>query len=185
MVLSLDFNRQRFMSLVNLQDPGLTFHNPNDQNQTWRKKNRLILLKIYHFKKQTTWQCLPTVRLLPIFLRCLQDASLACDFAGLSASTQAFQHSAFHITSTHPHQVAVWGSGNGVGCIDEFGPGQYRDGWLASSQNCRFARRIWTPSNTWFLGPNRVDNPNGILIASAVFAGLTTVTDRQTTLHSL
>jgi len=32
-----------------------------------------------------------------------------------------------------------------------------------------------------FLGPTRVHNPNGISIGSAVFAGLTIVTDRQTT----
>jgi len=36
------------------------------------------------------------------------------------------------------------------------------------------------PSNTWFLGPIQVLNPNGISIDSEVFAGLTTVTDRQT-----
>ena len=36
------------------------------------------------------------------------------------------------------------------------------------------------PSNTWFLGPTRVLNPNGISNAWAVFAGLITVTDRQT-----
>ena len=33
------------------------------------------------------------------------------------------------------------------------------------------------PSNTWFFGPIRVVNPNGISIGSAVFAGLTSVTD--------
>jgi len=33
-----------------------------------------------------------------------------------------------------------------------------------------------------FLGPTRVLNPNDISIGSAVFAGLTSVTDRQTTL---
>jgi len=33
------------------------------------------------------------------------------------------------------------------------------------------------PSNTWFLGPTRVLNPNGISISAAVFAGLTSVTD--------
>jgi len=37
-----------------------------------------------------------------------------------------------------------------------------------------------TPSNTWFPGPTRVRNPNGISIGSAVFAGLTSVTDRPT-----
>ena len=45
---------------------------------------------------------------------------------------------------------------------------------------------VWTPSNTWFLEPTRVLNPNGISIGSAVLAGLTTVTDRpdrQTTLQ--
>jgi len=36
------------------------------------------------------------------------------------------------------------------------------------------------PCNTWFPGPTRVTNPNGISISSAVFAGLTSVTDRQT-----
>jgi len=36
------------------------------------------------------------------------------------------------------------------------------------------------PSNTWYLGPTQVLNPNGISIGSAVFAGLTNVTDRQT-----
>jgi len=39
---------------------------------------------------------------------------------------------------------------------------------------------MWTPSNTWFLGPTRVLNPNDISIASAIFAGLTSVTDRPT-----
>jgi len=36
------------------------------------------------------------------------------------------------------------------------------------------------PSNTWFLGPTQVRNPNGILIGSVAFAGLTIVTDRRT-----
>jgi len=35
---------------------------------------------------------------------------------------------------------------------------------------------------TWFIGPTRVLNPNGISIGPAIFAGLTSVTDRQTTL---
>jgi len=34
-------------------------------------------------------------------------------------------------------------------------------------------------SNTWFLGSTRVLDPNGILIVSAIFTGLTTVTDQQ------
>jgi len=38
------------------------------------------------------------------------------------------------------------------------------------------------PSNTWFSGPTRVLNPNGISIGAAVFAGLTSVTDRLTDL---
>jgi len=49
-------------------------------------------------------------------------------------------------------------------------------------QNCPFPWGIWTPSNTWFPGPTQVLNPNGIPIGSAVFAGLISVTDRQTTL---
>ena len=39
---------------------------------------------------------------------------------------------------------------------------------------------IFTQCNTCFLGPTRVHSPNGIEIRSAVFAGLTIVTDRQT-----
>jgi len=41
---------------------------------------------------------------------------------------------------------------------------------------------IWTLSNTLFLGPTRGPSPqpNGISIGSAVFAGLTSVTDWQT-----
>jgi len=35
-------------------------------------------------------------------------------------------------------------------------------------------------SNTWFHGPTRVVNPNGTSIGSAVFAGLTRVTDGPT-----
>ena len=37
-----------------------------------------------------------------------------------------------------------------------------------------------SPSNTCFLGPTRVHNPNSISIDLAIFAGLTIVTDRQT-----
>jgi len=36
------------------------------------------------------------------------------------------------------------------------------------------------PPNTWFLGPTRVHNPNGISIGSAVFARLKFVINRQT-----
>ena len=36
------------------------------------------------------------------------------------------------------------------------------------------------PSNTRFPGLTQVLNPNAISIGSAVFAGLTSVTDRQT-----
>jgi len=41
------------------------------------------------------------------------------------------------------------------------------------------------PSITWFLWPTHVLNPNGISIGSAVFAGLTTVTDRDRPRHSV
>jgi len=47
-------------------------------------------------------------------------------------------------------------------------------------QNCPSHGGIWTPSNTWFSGPTKVLNPNSISIGSAVFAGLTSVTDRLT-----
>jgi len=38
------------------------------------------------------------------------------------------------------------------------------------------------PSNRCFTGPTQVLNPNSSSIGAAVFAGLTSVTDRQTTL---
>jgi len=41
-------------------------------------------------------------------------------------------------------------------------------------------RQCAPQSNTWFPGPIRVHIANGILIGSAVFAGLTIVTDRLT-----
>ena len=44
---------------------------------------------------------------------------------------------------------------------------------------------MYTPPNTCFLGPTRVLKPNSIFIGSAVSAGLTTATDRQTTLLGL
>jgi len=55
----------------------------------------------------------------------------------------------------------------------------YSDPPLLPSK-CPFRWGIWTASNMWFLGPTRVLNPNGISISWAVFARLTTVTDRNT-----
>ena len=46
--------------------------------------------------------------------------------------------------------------------------------WIAHSHG-----RSAPPSNAWFLGLTRVLNPNSISIGSAVFAGLATVTYRQ------
>ena len=42
------------------------------------------------------------------------------------------------------------------------------------------SHRDLAPSNACFLGHIRVQNPNGFSIGSAVFAGLTSLTDRQT-----
>jgi len=47
-----------------------------------------------------------------------------------------------------------------------------------SPQNCPFPWGSGPPSNTWFPGPTRVLNPNGISIGWA--AGLTSVADRPT-----
>ena len=43
-------------------------------------------------------------------------------------------------------------------------------GHVLFPNNCPFARRIGTASNTRFLGPTRVHNLNGISIGSALFA---------------
>jgi len=40
-------------------------------------------------------------------------------------------------------------------------------------KNCTFSWGIWTPSNSWLIGPDRAHNPNGITIGSAVFAQVT------------
>jgi len=52
-------------------------------------------------------------------------------------------------------------------------------------QNCPFPWGIWTPTNTWFPGPTQIINPNCISIGSAIFAGLTSVTDRPTDHNTL
>jgi len=39
---------------------------------------------------------------------------------------------------------------------------------------------IWTPSDTWFLGSNRVHFPNGVSLCPAIFAGLTIMSARPT-----
>jgi len=44
---------------------------------------------------------------------------------------------------------------------------------------------VYARSLACYLGLTRVLNPNGISIGSAVFAGLTAVRDRQTTLLGL
>jgi len=46
--------------------------------------------------------------------------------------------------------------------------------------NCPFPWGSGPLSSTWFVGPTRVLNPKGISIGAAVFAGLTSVTDRST-----
>ena len=42
-----------------------------------------------------------------------------------------------------------------------------------------------SPCNTWLIGPARVCSPNGILIGSSVFAGLTGVPNTQTHLTDI
>jgi len=49
----------------------------------------------------------------------------------------------------------------------------FKTGRPFSPQNCPFLWGISTLSNTWFLRPTWVLNPNGISISSAVFAQLT------------
>jgi len=46
-------------------------------------------------------------------------------------------------------------------------------------KNCPFSRGSRSLTNSWFLGWVRAHNPNGTTIASAVFAGLTSVPDRH------
>jgi len=52
--------------------------------------------------------------------------------------------------------------------------------WSALSlENCPFPWGTWTTFNMFFLGATRVHTPKDISIGSAVFTGLTVVTDRQ------
>ena len=50
--------------------------------------------------------------------------------------------------------------------------------------NCSFSLVIWTPSNTWFLGPIRVTHLNGISIGSATFVGHICVINTQTNIQT-
>jgi len=54
--------------------------------------------------------------------------------------------------------------------------------WVACSSPklCPFPWGSGPPSNTWFFRPTQVLNPNGSSVGAADFAGLTSVTDRQT-----
>jgi len=54
------------------------------------------------------------------------------------------------------------------------------NGSLLLHQNCSFAWGTWTPVYTCSIGRTQVYNQDCISISSAVFAGLTIVTDRQT-----
>ena len=50
-------------------------------------------------------------------------------------------------------------------------------------KNCSFLWEISTSFNTQFLGTTQISPINHILIGSAIFAGLTNVTDRHTDTH--
>jgi len=52
-------------------------------------------------------------------------------------------------------------------------------GRVLSAKSCSFAWGSGPPSNTCFLGPTRIYNPNGISIGSAVFAQLTSECRRE------
>jgi len=47
-------------------------------------------------------------------------------------------------------------------------------------QNCHFPWGKWTPSNIWFLGPTKFSTQTASWSVQLFFAGLTSVTDRQT-----
>jgi len=51
-------------------------------------------------------------------------------------------------------------------------------------QNCPFTWGIWTPSNTWFLGPNAVHNTASRSVQPFLQGSLLwPMTDRQTTVY--
>jgi len=52
-------------------------------------------------------------------------------------------------------------------------------GWYMFPSEVPLPMGIWTPSNTWFLDPNK-PAPNGILINSAIFVQLTHVQNIHT-----
>jgi len=51
---------------------------------------------------------------------------------------------------------------------------------LTTPELAPFCGGISPPAKMWLFGPSRVSPPNGILISSAGFAGLTHVPNRQT-----
>jgi len=62
-------------------------------------------------------------------------------------------------------------------CTDDHSVPILYNGIPFPPQNCPSPWGIWTPSNTWFPGPTQILTPNGISIVSAIFAGLTSVSD--------
>jgi len=95
----------------------------------------------------------------PISWRDLQPHLTHDSLSPFKPSTQACQ-------SVQPfdHRVSVYFT---IGC--PFPPQNWPFPWVSGP-----------PSNTWFPGPTQVLNPNGSSISSAVFAGLTSVTDWPT-----
>ena len=81
----------------------------------------------------------------------------------------------------NPNGTSIWFSRL---CTDDRGETLY----LYFTVVCLFSVKIapsyvgiWTSLNTWFIGPTRVQNANGNLIVSVVFAGLTDwQSDRKT-----
>jgi len=83
-------------------------------------------------------------------------------------------------SSAHNEKKLLQNGHNGVKVIGQKGRIAAAYGRFSGS---RQVEPVCTEPNTFFLGPTRlttVHNPNGISIGSAVFAGLTVVTNRQT-----
>jgi len=92
------------------------------------------------------------------------DPHLMYDFLGPSESTtQIATWSVQPFLHRWPYSVPIIYNGNPF-----------------STQKLSLPWGIWTASNTWFPWPIQVLTQNGIMIGSAVLAGLTSVTDRPT-----
>jgi len=146
--------------LANTIEPVLPSAHPSPQSK-WQ----ISLSCTAHGRKSLYlhWALFPSK--LPLAMRDLDPHLIYGSMGPSESSTQTVSWSFQPFLHRRPHSVPILYNGTPLPLV------------IAPSHGASGPQ-----SNTWFRGPTLVLNPNGISISSAVFAGLTSVTDRQTML---